>query len=62
MAELHREGSAPAACAAGLFPCYLTLKILQNLFHALLNNPIDTKNRLPREKPKAVKDGGVKGR
>ena len=27
MAELHREGSAPAACAAGLFPCYLTLKI-----------------------------------
>ena len=32
-------------------------KISQNLFHALLNNPIK-KNRPPQKKPKAVKDRG----
>ena len=39
-------------------------KILQNLFHALLNNPTNEKNRPSRKKPKAVKDrgGGVRGR
>ena len=37
--------------------------ILQNLFHALLNNPINKKTDPPKEKkPKAVKDrGGGRG-
>ena len=38
-------------------------KILQNLFHALLKNPINKKTDPPQKKPKAVKDrGGVEGR
>ena len=39
-------------------------KILPNLFHALLNNPINKKQTPPKKKEKAGKDkgGGVKGR
>ena len=33
-------------------------KSLQNLFHALLDNPINKKSDLPPKKPKAVKDRG----
>ena len=38
-------------------------KILQNLFHTILINPINKKTALEEKKPKAVKDrGGVRGR
>ena len=34
------------------------MKVLQNLFHTVTNNPINSKTALKEKKPKVVKDRG----
>ena len=59
--HITRSHLSPHICQK-LFNCFYgqnKSKILQNLFHALLNHHINKKqNPTPRKKPKAVKDSG----